>query len=366
MYCVDWSGRGWWPEWPKNVRGHRWRIFFLKSKVMEKPRRNFAGRGVCPHLGHLSFQPRSPCCRSPLSCSLSYNYSVETPTGISDRGLTLPPWLLVRQRVPQFTNIYWTIPQQTPRLYPSYFIQHRTTLWEQKEGRLPALSAVQSQSQGQPGKCWSSRAGREKTAGFVRQSLLLLQGLRWRFLSFLHTLQCQKVVGSRRMCSLRLQPLARPLKKVLPVFLYSVAQTPDCISSLPSFASCVLCANLSMLLHINLNSRRTWNYQSLFGHDTDTIVHVSLLRDGHHWTRAGLAWKEGTESWNGRLCRSHSTSWVEKRARTGLKTFLYSSPSLKSFYLSYDSPSQCTTRHTHSAYKHVEDCLIWSCSSTST
>ena len=184
MYCVDWSEREWWPEWPKNVRGHRWRIF-LKSKVMERciwPRRNFAGRGVCPHLGHLSFQPQSPRCRSPLSCFLivlSYNFSLETPTGISDRGLTLPPWLLVRQRVPQSTNIYWTIPQQTPRLYPSYFIQHPTTLWEQKEGRLPALSAVQSQSQRQPGKSWSSRAGREKTAGFVSQCLLLSQSLDW-------------------------------------------------------------------------------------------------------------------------------------------------------------------------------------------
>lgn len=146
------------------------------------------------------------------------------------------------------------------------------------------------------------------------------------------------------MCSLRLQPLARPLKKVLPVFLYSVAQTPDSLSSLPSLASCVLCANLSMLFYINLNSRRTWNYQSLFGHDTDAIIHVSLLRDGHHWTRTGLAWKEGTESWNGRLCRSHSTPWVEKRARTGLKTFFYSSPPLKSLYLNYDSPSRCTTK----------------------
>lgn len=35
---------------------------------------------------------------------------------------------------------------------------------------------------------------------------------------------------------------------------------------------------------------------------------------------------------------------MEKRARTGLKTFLYSSAPLKSFYLSYDSPSQCTTK----------------------
>ena len=34
------------------------------------------------------------------------------------------------------------------------------------------------------------------------------------------------------MCSLRLQPLARPLKKVLPVFLYFVSQTPDSLSSL--------------------------------------------------------------------------------------------------------------------------------------
>ena len=87
MYCVHWSEWGWWPEWPKNVRGHRWRIFFLKSKVMERciwPRRNFAGRGVCPHLGHLSFQPQSPRCRSPLSCFLivlSYNFSLKRPPG---------------------------------------------------------------------------------------------------------------------------------------------------------------------------------------------------------------------------------------------------------------------------------------------
>lgn len=57
-----------------------------------------------------------------------------------------------------------------------------------------------------------------------------------------------------------------------------------------------LCAILSMLPHINSNSGCTRTYQPLFGHDTDAIVNVSLLRDGHCWTRAGLAREEGTES----------------------------------------------------------------------
>lgn len=192
MYCVDWSGRG------DGRSGRRTCVgadgeFFWNQKLWK------VGHDVIL-LDVSSVQTsviflsnhHPPRCRSPLSYSLivfSYiSFSLETSTGISDRGLTLPPWLLLRQRAPQFTNIYWTIPQQTPRLYPNYFIQHRTTLWEQKEGRLPALSAVQSQSQRQPAKCWLSRVGRERTVGFVSQSLSSWQGLGWPFFSFLYTL----------------------------------------------------------------------------------------------------------------------------------------------------------------------------------
>lgn len=59
------------------------------------------------------------------------------------------------------------------------------------------------------------------------------------------------------MCSWRLLPRVRPLKKVLFIFLSSVAQTPDSLSSLPLTRSCAVYPHLNtratfpMLPHMN-------------------------------------------------------------------------------------------------------------------
>ena len=70
------------------------------------------------------------------------------------------------------------------------------------------------------GKVLVVQSRKRKDRWVCKSTPLLSQGQGWLVsLSFLCDFQCRKEVGSRRMCSLRLQPLARPLKKVLPVFL---------------------------------------------------------------------------------------------------------------------------------------------------
>jgi len=145
------------------------------------------------------------------------------------------------------------------------------TPWAPKVALFPVSSAVPSPSLVQTARSWSSQVASARITGSVSASHRPRRDAPHRLgrLSLVrtdkqHSLQYQKVDGSRRMCSWRTQPPVKPWKKVLPVPL-SVSSTPDHCSCFafrtPLHDTHIMLRTLhcpTRLLHLKSNKQRAY------------------------------------------------------------------------------------------------------------